>query len=1017
MKVKYIIATIFFIWLFSGIDPVNGQTSYNNLPVLIPPAPNAAELGKYGNLDIGMQTGSLNFEVPLYSIEGNKWAMPINLQYSTSGIKVDQIASRVGLGWAFNAGGVITRNVNGQPDRPGNRSTLPADWNSFNQSFLDYLHNATGASPYNTEPDEFMYNFNGYAGKFILDSADQIVSIPHNNLKIKYLYQNSESSTITITTPDGAVYYFNTIELTSSNSTCYGSSSGPYASRLPTSWYLTRVVTPNQEEVLFTYKDCYYQYDAGISQTLTRTYDLENQSHCTITKCAAVNSESNCSSSITAWGKILTKISFRSLVIDFNYIDRQDITAPDNGIIGDQLLSNVQIRNGVQPLKTFKLNYTYAIADPYFASPYGQSLSLKYRPFLESIVEEGKTSIESRKHSFVYNDINGLPPRLSYAQDLFGYFNGQRNNSLVPVPNTDYEKQMFPGATALRNCDFSSTLKGSLTKITYPTGAVDSIFYELNEYRGLKSVPPPRDNKLVSILPTSSYPTTATSANFTPYSSENILLNGGTLISVGGGGGSNIDPLINLLRTEIVRKSDQAVVFTRTSKLGQNFSNEAITLAAGVQYFIRITSLYPNIRCSASVSYETGPSSQIEINQPTGGLRVRTFFTKDNTGILQTKNYNYSYLNDLSKSSGQQSNIPTYAKDFNTAISGNCGDGGSGGGMTVQLCKSRIMYSNSVNNIYRYSRNHIYYENVIESIGENFENGGISHSYIIEPDALSKPIWGAFLVLGVKSSNTGSRNGLEKEQLFFKKQNGAFINIKKVVNHYIVDPRVSKVVDAYVINKQYIFPLHSDPPIYEEFNGYEINKYSFYSKWVYKDSTSVYNYNEDGSILLSKTGYQYPNVLHTQIGKETISTSDGLTREVNYKYPHEMVSLGRDPNGIYQGMITRNIISPVVEQTIVKNGKTSLERRNFIQPFSNIYVPGSVDVLNTVSNTDETRIRYQAYDNKGNPLSLAQEKGAKINYIWSYNGQYPIAEIKNADYSSVVSALGGGAAITAFSIK
>uniref|UniRef100_UPI00292CB3B8 hypothetical protein n=1 Tax=Pedobacter nutrimenti TaxID=1241337 RepID=UPI00292CB3B8 len=151
--------------------------------------------------------------------------------------------------------------------------------------------------------------------------------------------------------------------------------------------------------------------------------------------------------------------------------------------------------------------------------------------------------------------------------------------------------------------------------------------------------------------------------------------------------------------------------------------------------------------------------------------------------------------------------------------------------------------------------------------------------------------------------------------------------------------------------------------------------------------------------------------------EETILTSDGLAREVNYKYPHEMVSLGRDPNGIYQGMITRNIISPVVEQTIVKNGKTSLERRNFIQPFSNIYVPGSVDVLNTVSNTDETRIRYEAYDNKGNPLSLAQEKGAKINYVWSYNGQYPIAEIKNADYSSVVSALGGEAAVATFSAK
>jgi hypothetical protein len=41
---------------------------------------------------------------------------PYRSVLSYGGIKVEEVASSVGLGWAFNNGGVITRNVRGMPD-------------------------------------------------------------------------------------------------------------------------------------------------------------------------------------------------------------------------------------------------------------------------------------------------------------------------------------------------------------------------------------------------------------------------------------------------------------------------------------------------------------------------------------------------------------------------------------------------------------------------------------------------------------------------------------------------------------------------------------------------------------------------------------------------------------------------------------------------------------------------------------------------------------------------------------
>jgi len=83
------------------------------VPSFIPPSPTAYELGKYGQIPIGLFTGTPNINIPLYEYKTKNLSVPISLSYNSNGIKVDQIESNVGLGWSLNAGGVISRIIRG----------------------------------------------------------------------------------------------------------------------------------------------------------------------------------------------------------------------------------------------------------------------------------------------------------------------------------------------------------------------------------------------------------------------------------------------------------------------------------------------------------------------------------------------------------------------------------------------------------------------------------------------------------------------------------------------------------------------------------------------------------------------------------------------------------------------------------------------------------------------------------------------------------------------------------------
>ncbi len=55
-------------------------------------------------------TGSVNIQMPLYTLEVGDFKMPLSMGYNTGGIKVSQRPSIVGLGWNLMCGGVVQRS-------------------------------------------------------------------------------------------------------------------------------------------------------------------------------------------------------------------------------------------------------------------------------------------------------------------------------------------------------------------------------------------------------------------------------------------------------------------------------------------------------------------------------------------------------------------------------------------------------------------------------------------------------------------------------------------------------------------------------------------------------------------------------------------------------------------------------------------------------------------------------------------------------------------------------------------
>ena len=147
-----------------------------NIPNVLPPSPEAAALNKAGQLSVGLVSGAAQASIPLHEIKLGDVTIPIALNYTTNGVKVDELPSRTGMGWTLSSSGVVSRVVHGMPDDHVTRLQPPAGFPAYSEGLFTYLHNIAGpsrptAGQYDKEPDEFRFSAPGLSGKFILDDT------------------------------------------------------------------------------------------------------------------------------------------------------------------------------------------------------------------------------------------------------------------------------------------------------------------------------------------------------------------------------------------------------------------------------------------------------------------------------------------------------------------------------------------------------------------------------------------------------------------------------------------------------------------------------------------------------------------------------------------------------------------------------------------------------------------------------------------------------------------------------
>ncbi|WP_158800610.1 PKD domain-containing protein [Pedobacter sp. L105] len=416
-------------------------------------------------------TGTANVTIPLYTLSAAHVSLPISLTYSAKGVGVLDDEGTAGMGWNFNAGGSITRQVHGLPDdvekdMAGNNiygwiyglSGSSINNLSFknDNNITTYTDVAADISVINnqygftdTEPDIFYVNAPGLNFQLVYDSSNSTFrTIPYQDIKIAYTTNTingpafGEITSFTVTNDMGIVYTFSATETTTK-----------------------KVVIPVSN--LKYFKTAYNQYLNGISYTSTW-------------KLSKIQDTYNNTISLT-YNQGTKKGAVTPIILAFPIPPSPQALVPTidslqysfTGGTTPQLLSNIAYSDGVNT-SAFSLSWNTSTTSgkPYINSiqGFGHNFSFTYvdefalnpsdfsRSFLRVVTDGDCTS--PFNYSFAYNGENPEFPNKSALPDSADH--------ITSVDNYGYLA--------------SNSAAGSLSQINYSDGGHTNLVYEPNNY-------------------------------------------------------------------------------------------------------------------------------------------------------------------------------------------------------------------------------------------------------------------------------------------------------------------------------------------------------------------------------------------------------------------------------------------------------------------------------------------------------------------------------------------------------
>ncbi len=128
---------------FTNFSNDQSEALRNFQPKVVKASPEATAFHQISQMPVNYYTGKSQVSIPLLSLASRKMALSLSLNYDPSGIKVEQEATQVGLGWSLSAGGMITKVVKGRDDFDGMFRTWLKEQNTLNK----YRANSFDISP------------------------------------------------------------------------------------------------------------------------------------------------------------------------------------------------------------------------------------------------------------------------------------------------------------------------------------------------------------------------------------------------------------------------------------------------------------------------------------------------------------------------------------------------------------------------------------------------------------------------------------------------------------------------------------------------------------------------------------------------------------------------------------------------------------------------------------------------------------------------------------------------------
>lgn len=517
---KFQLFVAHFVLLLCMVAKVKAQ----DIKPFIPPSPNASSLGVYGKVPVSLFNGLPQVSIPIFQTVQGPLNLDVNLGYHGGGIRPDHHAGWVGLGWNLSCGGAITRKVNGGVDEVIQAGHSDPNWASYYYKFnalsmsnwygLDNMKKYASPSSFIAipAPDEFSFNFDGYSGSFFLNhlgkwqvkSSQPIVLKVEEELKSNFVLPRQTNSMgnltlgrifykFTITTPNGNKYVFggNTESIEFTRGT--GATDNAYHSEvIPTSWYLTKVISPSGKEISFTYErgnilvEQFSNFLISFSKRGSQASRKDGRGQGT--SISIINpvylSEVNFGN-----GKVRFFRS-ESNELPYNY----DISVNDLNMAAQNYpdlsrnATGTNLKLNIKWQKLDSISIVKGSGERFTSFNFTYNNSSTARLFLQSIIEKDAGGSAKQPYVFGY-DASFLPNYNSNMLDHWGFYNGvnfiaQESQKYPPEELNDrfYIKETVPAYTASKNPNVNLMKGGILTSIKYPTGGSTTLEYEAHEY-------------------------------------------------------------------------------------------------------------------------------------------------------------------------------------------------------------------------------------------------------------------------------------------------------------------------------------------------------------------------------------------------------------------------------------------------------------------------------------------------------------------------------------------------------